>query len=325
MTFDLGEQEEEDDEEDDEGAEQEEVDDEGDDERALDDAEDGAFEDAEDVAEEDEQVAEKIAGAAGPQDGAADATDDEANLPELMSRVKQLQVRSKELAKAQPGPVDATLEARAAGAKAELASLQAQIVAAGGGNSSTHMNEYKRWVRAQNQGLPADLLPIVEEDPDNAFNLWLRAKGDKEKMRVLYERKNSKRTTVREKTAGIKLRDLEKIYDPEKLKGIIPQLKQQKRFYYDPLFPKDEDEIYFVVPKGVEVDKEGIFEDSSSCVGGQAVEDGMAQSLLEGAFSANSHPDIGFITGKDKETYVKAIADGPVVIRTRVKGAIGAC
>ncbi|CAE7222534.1 unnamed protein product [Symbiodinium sp. KB8] len=100
-------------------------------------------------------------------------------------------------------------------------------------------------VRNNRKKFPVSLSSHLQRDKVDLFNLWLDNNQDLQKVAIVVEREVENKNTSRAGFDSVKGRDLIKKYGETKGTKLVAALRNKGRWYWDPEFPQDEEEIYY--------------------------------------------------------------------------------
>ncbi len=121
-----------------------------------------------------------------------------------------------------------TAAEQSAATAADKAYADDLLVLAGKANSVTHNREWKQFVRALSapEKIPVDLRPVCTNSRVSAFNIWLEAGRDLDKMSVVFKRKMIQKSLVKQERGGQML-EIQNTYGKEKAGTLAERLENQ--------------------------------------------------------------------------------------------------
>ena len=159
-------------------------------------------------------------------------------------------------------------------------------------NSSSHNTEYKAWVRACNSQRKAKEFPQLlqteyEQNKQGMFAVFMSCGKDMKQMyKVCAQRILKKKDRTEESHGGRKFKYLVELYGQVKAEDLRDRCVKQAKWFYDPNFPKDESEIFYVIFTDASMTRTNELEEN---ITGEAQSDGLdresAELLFEGSDS----------------------------------------
>ena len=159
-------------------------------------------------------------------------------------------------------------------------------------NSSSHNTEYKAWVRACNSQRKAKEFPQLlqteyEQNKQGMFAVFMSCGKDMKQMyKVCAQRILKKKDRTEESHGGRKFKYLVELYGQVKAEDLRDRCVKQAKWFYDPNFPKDESEIFYVIFTDANMTRTNELEEN---ITGEAQSDGLdresAELLFEGSDS----------------------------------------
>ena len=129
--------------------------------------------------------------------------------------------------------------------------------------SVTHKAEYDKFCRQclDRKKFPVSLAPHFVKNKLDLFRGWLEVSQSWSRLEVEFDRRAERKLTSKKSRAGIKARDILKMYPKEKAEDLMKRLKSKGLFHFDDDFPNDEEEIFYYVGQGNEFKDESITTD----------------------------------------------------------------
>ena len=159
-------------------------------------------------------------------------------------------------------------------------------------NSSSHNTEYKAWVRACNSQRKAKEFPQLlqteyEQNKQGMFAVFMSCGKDMKQMyKVCAQRILKKKDRTEESHGGRKFKYLVELYGQVKAEDLRDRCVKLGKWFYDPNFPKDESEIFYVIFTDASMTRTNELEEN---ITGEAQSDGLdresAELLFEGSDS----------------------------------------
>ena len=159
-------------------------------------------------------------------------------------------------------------------------------------NSNSHNQEYKAWVRACNSQRKAKEFPQLlqteyEQNKQGMFAVFMSCGKDMKQMyKVCAQRILKKKDRTEESHGGRKFKYLVELYGQVKAEDLRDRCVKQAKWFYDPNFPKDESEIFYVIFTDASMTRTNELEEN---ITGEAQSDGLdresAELLFEGSDS----------------------------------------
>ncbi len=128
-----------------------------------------------------------------------------------------------------------------------------KVLALGTLNAKTSKREWDSFMgKTKALKMPQELSAELQDDKGNLFNLWIESEKPEmqDLLKLIVKRKASKVAEFSNNSCTYKKRELEKKYSPEKAAAIVMQCKKQGMYRPDPYFPKDDEEIYYMIFEG---------------------------------------------------------------------------
>ena len=175
-------------------------------------------------------------------------------------------------------------------------------------NSSSHNTEYKAWVRACNSQRKAKEFPQLlqteyEQNKQGMFAVFMSCGKDMKQMyKVCAQRILKKKDRTEESHGGRKFKYLVELYGQVKAEDLRDRCVKQAKWFYDPNFPKDESEIFYVIFTDANMTRTNELEEN---ITGEAQSDGLdresAELLFEGSDSVlNGQQGLSFAGMSEK-------------------------
>ena len=175
-------------------------------------------------------------------------------------------------------------------------------------NSSSHNTEYKAWVRACNSQRKAKEFPQLlqteyEQNKQGMFAVFMSCGKDMKQMyKVCAQRILKKKDRTEESHGGRKFKYLVELYGQVKAEDLRDRCVKQAKWFYDPNFPKDESEIFYVIFTDASMTRTNELEEN---ITGEAQSDGLdresAELLFEGSDSVlNGQQGLSFAGMSEK-------------------------
>ena len=159
-------------------------------------------------------------------------------------------------------------------------------------NSSSHNTEYKAWVRACKSANRAKEFPQLlqteyEQNKQGMFAVFMSCGKDMKQMyKVCAQRILKKKDRTEESHGGRKFKYLVELYGQVKAEDLRDRCVKLGKWFYDPNFPKDESEIFYVIFTDASMTRTNELEEN---ITGEAQSDGLdresAELLFEGSDS----------------------------------------
>ena len=159
-------------------------------------------------------------------------------------------------------------------------------------NSNSHNLEYKAWVRACKSANRAKEFPQLlqteyEQNKQGMFAVFMSCGKDMKQMyKVCAQRILKKKDRTEESHGGRKFKYLVELYGQVKAEDLRDRCVKQAKWFYDPNFPKDESEIFYVIFTDASMTRTNELEEN---ITGEAQSDGLdresAELLFEGSDS----------------------------------------
>ena len=159
-------------------------------------------------------------------------------------------------------------------------------------NSNSHNQEYKAWVRACKSANRAKEFPQLlqteyEQNKQGMFAVFMSCGKDMKQMyKVCAQRILKKKDRTEESHGGRKFKYLVELYGQVKAEDLRDRCVKQAKWFYDPNFPKDESEIFYVIFTDANMTRTNELEEN---ITGEAQSDGLdresAELLFEGSDS----------------------------------------
>ncbi|CAK9103962.1 unnamed protein product [Durusdinium trenchii] len=123
--------------------------------------------------------------------------------------------------------------------------------------------EYDKFCRQclDRKKFPLSLAPHFVKNKLDLFRGWLEVSQSWSRLEVEFDRRAERKLTSKKSRAGIKARDILKMYPKEKAEDLMKRLKSKGLFHFDDDFPNDEEEIFYYVGQGNEFKDENITTD----------------------------------------------------------------
>ena len=175
-------------------------------------------------------------------------------------------------------------------------------------NSSSHNTEYKAWVRACNSQRKAKEFPQLlqteyEQNKQGMFAVFMSCGKDMKQMyKVCAQRILKKKDRTEESHGGRKFKYLVELYGQVKAEDLRDRCVKLGKWFYDPNFPKDESEIFYVIFTDASMTRTNELEEN---ITGEAQSDGLdresAELLFEGSDSVlNGQQGLSFAGMSEK-------------------------
>ena len=159
-------------------------------------------------------------------------------------------------------------------------------------NSNSHNQEYKAWVRACKSANRAKEFPQLlqteyEQNKQGMFAVFMSCGKDMKQMyKVCAQRILKKKDRTEESHGGRKFKYLVELYGQVKAEDLRDRCVKLGKWFYDPNFPKDESEIFYVIFTDASMTRTNELEEN---ITGEAQSDGLdresAELLFEGSDS----------------------------------------
>ena len=175
-------------------------------------------------------------------------------------------------------------------------------------NSSSHNTEYKAWVRACKSANRAKEFPQLlqteyEQNKQGMFAVFMSCGKDMKQMyKVCAQRILKKKDRTEESHGGRKFKYLVELYGQVKAEDLRDRCVKLGKWFYDPNFPKDESEIFYVIFTDASMTRTNELEEN---ITGEAQSDGLdresAELLFEGSDSVlNGQQGLSFAGMSEK-------------------------
>ena len=175
-------------------------------------------------------------------------------------------------------------------------------------NSNSHNQEYKAWVRACKSANRAKEFPQLlqteyEQNKQGMFAVFMSCGKDMKQMyKVCAQRILKKKDRTEESHGGRKFKYLVELYGQVKAEDLRDRCVKQAKWFYDPNFPKDESEIFYVIFTDASMTRTNELEEN---ITGEAQSDGLdresAELLFEGSDSVlNGQQGLSFAGMSEK-------------------------
>ena len=175
-------------------------------------------------------------------------------------------------------------------------------------NSNSHNQEYKAWVRACKSANRAKEFPQLlqteyEQNKQGMFAVFMSCGKDMKQMyKVCAQRILKKKDRTEESHGGRKFKYLVELYGQVKAEDLRDRCVKLGKWFYDPNFPKDESEIFYVIFTDANMTRTNELEEN---ITGEAQSDGLdresAELLFEGSDSVlNGQQGLSFAGMSEK-------------------------
>ena len=175
-------------------------------------------------------------------------------------------------------------------------------------NSNSHNQEYKAWVRACKSANRAKEFPQLlqteyEQNKQGMFAVFMSCGKDMKQMyKVCAQRILKKKDRTEESHGGRKFKYLVELYGQVKAEDLRDRCVKLGKWFYDPNFPKDESEIFYVIFTDASMTRTNELEEN---ITGEAQSDGLdresAELLFEGSDSVlNGQQGLSFAGMSEK-------------------------
>ncbi|CAL1166148.1 unnamed protein product, partial [Cladocopium goreaui] len=205
------------------------------------------------------------------------------------------------------------------GDKIDEAAGSAVDIPAQRANSRTNKKEWDTFSREvlNKKKFPVRLSEHLARDKVDLFNLWLAHGKDLHEVALHVERTAETVNRTASGREGMKLRDIEAKYPPEKAKKLATLLRSRGMWYWDPDFPNDEEEIFYYTGKARSVSTENLTKESMTLKGVTSPDETTLAALTgeSGPLAAGALPqmDVSQAEG-DKNTW-ETLMEAPVAKR----------
>ena len=210
-----------------------------------------------------------------------------------------------------PPPSERSLQMAQRAVSEAAASAELSVAACGKADSSTHNAEWKAFMRLTHnpKRFPASLGPSIEkaEDAKDAFNVWLKANKNDEELKLHLTRTTERRKAQKTLHGGHKFSELEKRYGKTKAADLKKRCMAANMWHYDCNFPKDEDEIYYVVHKMSEYSDTRTLTEAAILKGSSSVSNDEAAELLGGLFDMTTGPKLEGVSDEGNTAFFRQV------------------